>query len=101
MLRQKSLKSYIRNTSAENGFACPGFLPIFVSTNRKNMTIYDYAKLGKKEKQALVNASQLMEQYKEGNATVSIYCLGNFFVEVIASEGETVDFIPFERYAVA
>jgi hypothetical protein len=65
------------------------------------MTIYDYAKLSKKEKQALINASLLMEQYKEGNATVSIYQLGSFFVEVIASEGETMDFIPFKRYAVA
>jgi hypothetical protein len=65
------------------------------------MTIYDYAKLANKEKQALIHASQLMEQYKDGNATVSVYHLDNFFVEVVSAKGRMVDFIPFQRYAVA
>ncbi|MCD6069231.1 MAG: hypothetical protein K0S33_4057 [Bacteroidetes bacterium] len=61
------------------------------------MTIYDYAKLGPQEKWMLINAAQLMEQYKEGDTIISIYFLNSFFVEVVSAKGTTMDFIPFER----
>lgn len=62
------------------------------------MTIYNYAQLGKEEKEELLrNKALLMEHYTDGQATVYVYFLDGFFVEVRLRDGKITENIPYKR----
>ena len=49
------------------------------------MTLYDFIRLNEYEQAESIWQSQFIADRKEGDSTVLLYCLGEFFVEVTYS----------------
>lgn len=62
------------------------------------MTIYDYAKLSKGEKEVVVNNDALfLEDYVDNGKIIYVYYLNDFFIEVTKQNEKIVDCVPFIR----
>ena len=62
------------------------------------MTIYDYARSGAEMKNLIIREEAvLIENYKDGENTICVYLLDDFFVEITMNKGTIIDNIPFKR----
>lgn len=62
------------------------------------MTLYEYAKASKEQKEAILKSEALfLDQFEDHETITYVYFLNDFFVEVTIKDGKVIDNIPFKR----
>ena len=61
-------------------------------------TLFEYAKLSKAEKHALlIKEALFLEHYYDNGNTIYVYFLNDFFIELITKNSEVIYILPFKR----
>jgi len=64
----------------------------------KIMTVYNYAKLSKREQESLLNSEGLyLDLYFDNENLINVYYLNGFFIEVVLCKGMVIDILPYKR----